>query len=564
MKRKYGFYYYKKSEGFVPLDKSNNPLFKSKKAYQEYIDKTLLPEMGLTNRKEKYWVRHSKKVPELVQINYDGSESVLSTKPKNIYRPVELNSGVQTWNMEHYIYLKCNLSKISLNTILKDFRVKKNSKAFVINYRNFVNKNSKPTNKTILAFPIIEGISLMNLKSNIIPKYKGAVEFCWDIPNIFTTNTEIRTIPDNRLLQLYELYDYVKARKEVNLYNCIKTKQTIFNREYDQKEGNWLTGLYNCKYKPEWVMKEFTSIKDVVNIALKSFPVLMNQFDKWIYPDTGLEELDKVTYLRTRKQIVNIFATNICQFDKEYFTKELKNAVSQVFHYCYNNRQPLCVNQKFISNQNLLKPIEKINIKTFILPKSLDLLKDTYKRQDYQKQFNFMIEQLAYEVIGQMHYDEENQNKTFNSEENQLELSEHIKHTVISDKWFNLFIANLRDNYKWFTIKPNANIKYKLLKALTLTIDEEFIKGVTCKTITSSIKSFFNVIKDNVKEVINILSNYRLDKIIILSFKIEFVKNWLLNEIDQFLEEYEKKLAPPELKIDVVEEEWDKILANYS
>jgi hypothetical protein len=464
--------------------------------------------------------------------------------------------------MEHYIYLKCNLSKISLNTILKDFRVKKNSKAFIINYRNFFYDNSKPTNKTILALPIIEGYSLMNLKSNAIPKYKGAVEFCWDIPNIFATNTEIRTIPDNRLLQLYELYDYVNARKEVNLYNCIKYKSSIFKREYSPKEDNWLIGLYGCQYKPEWVMKEFTSTKDVVNLALKVFPVLMNQFEEGIYPNTGLEEFNVVTYQRTRKQLAKIFSTNICQFGEEYFTKDLRNAVSKAFHYCYNNRQPLCVNQKFISNQDLLKPIEKINIDTYILPKAKELLKDTYKRQDYQKQFNFMLEQFAYEVISQLQYDEVNKNKYYNSKENNDILSEHIKHTVISDKWFNLFIAHLKDNYKGFNIKPNANLKYKLIKALGLSIDDNYIKGVCCKTITSSIKDLFVIVKNNIQKVFNILLS--LDKnIIILCLKIVIAKELMLNQIDEFLDEYDKKLAPPKIikpKINSSEDFWTRFL----
>lgn len=556
MKRKYGFYHYNKSKGMIPLDKSNSPLFKSKKAYQEFIDKTLLPEMGLSNKKEKWWAKSSKRVPDLVQF-VDGEEITLTTKVIDNYIPVEVNSGYQSWKMNHYIYLDCDLTKISIHTLLNDFKVKKNSNAFVIKYRNF-NQNitsgktvsGKPTNRVILALPIIEGYSLLNLKSTIIPKYKGTVRFCWEIPNIFSTTVEIRTLPDNKLLQFYELYDYFHNRKEVDLYNCIKGSQSIFKRNY-KKTDNWIETKNGTKIRPEWIMKEYTCDKDVIDLSLKVFPVLINQYQDYLKGSTGYSELDVVYRNKAIETLSNVFKNDICQFDKKYFTDDLRKKLFRTFTYCCNNRKELCVNQKFISNQNILSQKEKLFLKMFYIPKLINEFKSQYKRQDCQKQFEFMLEQFVLEVFSQMKYDELNNNKDYKGK-NSLELDEHIKHTTISDKWFNLFIANLKDNYKGFNIKPNSNIKYKLLRALDLSLNEEFIKGLYCKSIISSVKNVLTFIKDKVETYTQILSNNRLDNIIILYVKIISVLILLKQKIDELISDYDKKLqeslAPPEEK----------------
>ena len=535
MSRKFGFYSYHKEKGIIPLDKNNQPLFKTKKAYREFIDKELLPEMGLYNIKEKWLCRYDK--PDYLE----GTYGPIFIGYKEGHRVAELNSNVMNTTLEHYVYLDIDFTKVSFNEILKDFRVKKNSKAFAINYREYYGKTC---NRKIIAIPVKEYYNFMSFKNEYIPKYKGAVKYLHKLPSIVGFNVEIRTLPDNRLLQLHELLDYVKSRKEIDVYKCIKVNQSNFKREYKPKD-NWLeSDNYNIKYKKEWLIKGKTSVKEVNDKSLKIFPCVINQFeDELIRGKYGLSEMDDVIKERTRKSIIKWFAQFICK--EADLTKEDKDKLSKslykTFDYCLTHRKELVVNQKFISNQHLLTSIEKINIKTFIIPKAIELLKDTYKRQDYQKQFEFMIEQLAYEAISQIKYDELNQNKVVKTN---LDLTEHIKHSVISDKWFNKFIANLRDNYKWFNIKPNYNIKYKLLKALNLDIDEEYIKHIHCKTIKTSIKNLFSVIRDNIKMFPYILSN--IDNIINIYFKIS---NWcfnLANQIDEFLDDYEKKLAPPE------------------
>ena len=547
MSRKFGFYSYHNARGIIPLDKDNQPLFKTKKAYREFIDKELLPEMGLFNIKEKWWCGYDKPV------YLDGAYGPIFVGYKQGRRKATLNSNVMNTTLEHYVYLDIDFTKVSFNEILKDFRVKKNSKAFVINYREYY---GKVCNKKVIAIPVKEYYSLISLKNESIPKYKGAVKYLHKIPSITGFNVEIRTLPDNRLLQLYELLDYVKSRKEINIYDCIKVKPSIFKRKY-QTKNNWLENNgYN--YKEEWLIKGDTTIKEVVDNSLKVFPCLINQYENELITGyTGLAELDEIQKEKRKEHILRWYAKFICQnanITREDKTK-LNYALRRALAYCLTHRKELTVNQKFISNQHLLTNIEKVNIKTFIIPKALNKLKDFYKRQNYQKQFEFMIEQLAYEVISQIKYDELNKNKVVLTKDN---LTEYIYNTVISDKWFNKFIANLRDNYKWFTIKPNSNIKYKLLNALDLDIDEEYIKHIHCKAIKTSIKNLFSVIRDNIKVFPYILSNR--DNIIKLYFKIS---NWyyaLANQIDDFLEEYEKKLAPPEKELD----EKSKLLMIYS
>lgn len=542
---KYGFYSYDKKRGLIPLDKSGNPLFKTKKAYKEFIDTILLPEMGLLNIKKTAFATYKK---PLYCTLTNGSQYLYNYKTN--YRPVKINTNEIMTTLEKYIYLDIDFTKVSLNEILKDFRIKKNSKAFVINYREFYGKFNqrdvsygKISNKKILAIPVKEYYNFMNFKNNSIPKYKGAVKYFDKITNIFSYNVEIRTLPDNKLLQFYELLDYVKNRKPIEIYECIKVNPTLFNRKYQPKD-DWLTYKLSdgkiIKYKEEWLIKGKTSIREVVNKSLKAFPCLIKQSGN-IISKTGISELDQ----RNKEYLANLFKQFFCKFicKEAELTREDKNkltkAIHSTFYYCVNHKKELIVNQKFISNQHLLTPLEKIYIQTYIIPKALELLKNTYKRQNYQKQFEFMIKQLAYEVISQIKYDELNQNKYVNQNTfNNLNLAEHIKHSVISNKWFNKFIAYLKDNYKHFNIKPNHNIKYKLLEALGLDINQEYTKQITCKTINNSIKDIFNVIKNNIKRFPYILS-YR-DNIINLYFKIYNRYNSLIEEFNKILTDFEK------------------------
>ena len=99
------------------------------------------------------------------------------------------------------------------------------------------------------------------------------------------------------------------------------------------------------------------------------------------------------------------------------------------------------------------------------------------------------------------------------------------------------------------------------IKSLGLDINDSFIKGLYCKSIITSVKNIFNFIKDKVKDLFNILSIR--DNIIILYVKIALVKNELLKQIDEVLENYEQKLAPPLIKMDATEAFWSQFGVKF-
>lgn len=558
VKNNYAFY---KNKNISPLDNEGNPLFSTRKDFYKQAN-IILGHMGLISQTKQKVVSYKKK--EYLFENFPQYGSNMVTR----YRKFYVHTGNLAWGYDKYIYLDVDLTKISLNTILRDFKVKKNSHAFVINYYSKRSVFGKRWANKIIAIPIVEAYSLLGIKSFNIPKYKGCVKILENISNIFKSGIEIRTLPDNKLLKFEELCDYFATSKPIDIYKALKVHNSIFDRTYtnNKKEETLIYkpfeehDVHNLEYKKKWILNEFPGESELLKHSLKVFPCLINQYSKDLYFKTKPDEVLFPLFNNIRKvksrNILYFYTHVLCNFDKSLLTKKIIGGLKETYTYCYYNHKELNANRKYISNVKLLSDSEIITIKSLILPKSLELFKNQYKSKERQKQFNLFLEEFILEVFGQLKYDKLYANKSYKENDDldldtKLNIEEHIKHTFISDKQFNLFIDSLKDKYKGFNIKPNANIKYKLLKSFGLNIDENYVKQLFGKTITNSLKDIVKDIRDskrdNVYIIFNMLSNL-LDNIIIICVKILADNLSMLNHLDSVLSESYEKIQddPPD------------------
>lgn len=531
-------YNYDKAKGYIPLDKNNIPLFNTKKDYRLCIN-GLLDLMGLENVTQQCFVKH------FVNANPNDPLNAYGLGEK-VRKDIKYNKNTNKvkWLNKNYIFLKIeDESKLTWYNVMRTLKVKKIHKPFFI-----TNYNLNKTNYTRFVKFKLLAVPVSNLDSDILIHkltylFKNNVKVLSEFTYPFNFNMAITDAFSNELLTLEKVIDYAQNHQSINIMNVvdnISTHKSIFFRNspcYENNKEEWIYveddinwGLdwgdpkivewyktldpklieernklssLKFRYKKSWIINSRDEFKD------KLYTIIPNLINRR-YSNLDLSSSQNISreqcWLIIKWYLVK-FSHNRTYWDLNNNARSQLNAILNQFNYvydwCLNNQKDLSLKQqRHISNANKLTNVESMHIDMFITNKVFNLT-NPYKKESCQKNYKLFLSRFIKEVFGKIKFESDLNNKDYNHNkwikfENKLD--KHISQVHISNKEFNLIIDELKLVYEDFNITPSSNLKYKILKAIGLEIDEEYDFELYGKSIVNSksyLKNILNKLVDN-------------------------------------------------------------------
>lgn len=524
----------------------NGELFLSSK--NQYLIKTkqLLSDMGLIPVTKKRIFTIGKPVTD--QYGF----VITPAKKRTVYLPTD----VYTWCRSDYIYLKIiDPKKLSWNTVIRSLCIKKNTKAMFLDYYA-VKKGKTPTKfSRILAVPIEDIDDIYGFAHEMNNKFNKNLGFLKSIQYPFGGCVNIRDVFTNELLELEDVFNYVKEAKRVDLVKKLAhihdPNDTIIHRvggesswiepekivikpndmwfigtEYEKRitdrdhEVMFLNQIYSYgySYRKDLIVDKPQDLKDKL---LKFFPVFIRERTEHYtstYPNIG------------REALFDMIEKDGLVFVKHFLLKipfkpGYNYVITQACFWCFNhqkrylNLKPIALksNQHRLNNADRLLAAMLIN---HVFEETNPYVKESSKKQ-YKR---FLLEYIL-EVIGKLHYEYESGTaKTFDRDKYKAYehlLNKHISGVFFSDKEFNLLVDKLKDEDKTFTLRPRVILKYTILKSMGFKIGSSYspkkcgkiISFTKTGSITCSLYKLFSLCnKENYFKILYICLKKYLDE----------------------------------------------------